>query len=179
MRTVLYLASIAFGGCWAAPAQPSAPRAPGLVVSQHGVGPLTASTTATLLALRDALPELRVTPRNDPNLELDIYDGATLIASVVPDDDGHVFNISVTSESIPVEGKPWRAGRTFQQSHVINMCECWGQKPVCYRTGEHVAVAFDRSCLDETDARSLRALDGLVIQRVIWSSPSFGEEDRD
>ncbi len=65
---------------------------------------------------------------------------------------------------------------------MLSRCECWGANPTCYKTGEHVAVNFDRACLNDDDdaqhpaanVRALRVLDGLVVQRVIWSVEPFG-----
>ncbi|MFT3691899.1 MAG: hypothetical protein QM831_02075 [Kofleriaceae bacterium] len=174
MRGLLYLA---MAGCWATPVKTPEPSHAPFVLSQHGAGPITDQTPATLNALRDALPELRVVPKNDPNLEFDLYDDGKPIGFVVPNDDGKIYNVHVTSATIAVDGKSWRAGSTFQGSRAIDNCECWGGNPICYKKGEHLAVAFQRSCLDEVDPRSLRVLDGLVIQRVIWSNEPLGAAD--
>ncbi len=135
---------------------------------------ITAKSTATLVALRETLPKLRVVPKNDPNLEFDLYDDNVMIGYVVPNDDGSVFNVQVSSDKVVIEGKPWRAGQPFQSSKGIDTCECWGENPTCYRKGEHLAVSFARSCFDSEDTRSYKALDGLVVQRVIWSVTPFG-----
>jgi len=164
-------------GCWAAPPNAPSPAKPpaGLVITQHGWGPITAATVATLVNLRALFPAYRVLPVNDPQLEYDIFDGKQKLGFVVINEDASVFNVHATSNKIRVEDRTWRAGEPFQDSKALTHCECWGANPTCYKTGEHIAVNFDRSCLDgDGDLRELRALDGLVIQRVIWSVEPFG-----
>jgi hypothetical protein len=162
--------------CWAAaPAPPAPPKsAAGLVITQHGWGPINEATVATLTNLRALFPAYRVVPANDPQLEYDIYDGKQKLGFVVLDDDASVFNVHATSNRVRVEDRTWRAGEPFQDSKALSHCECWGANPTCYKTGEHVAVNFARSCLDGDDPRELRVLDGLVVQRVIWSVEPFG-----
>jgi len=164
-------------GCWsAAPAPPAPPKSPaGLVITQHGWGPINASTVATLTNLRVLFPAYRVVPENDPQLEYDIYDGKQKLGFVVLNDDSSVFNVHATSNRVRVDDRGWRAGEAFRDAKSLTRCECWGQNPTCYKAGDHVAVNFDRSCLDDgNDPRSLRVLDGLVVQRVIWSVEPFG-----
>ena len=163
-------------GCWgSAPVAPASAKQPaGLVITQHGWGPINASTVATLTNLRALFPAYRVVPVNDPQLEYDIYDGKQKLGFVIINDDASVFNVHATSDKVRVEDRAWRAGQSFQDSKALSRCECWGSNPTCYKTGEHVAVNFDRSCLEGDDPRELRALDGLVVQRVIWSVEPFG-----
>jgi len=167
---------VVLAGCWSSP--PNAPAAAnqpgGLVITQHAWGPITAATVATLANLRALFPVYRVVPVNDPQLEYDIYDGKQKLGFVVINDDASVFNVHATSNRVRVEDRPWRAGESFQDSKALSRCECWGSNPTCYKTGEHIAVNFDRSCLEGDDPRELRALDGLVVQRVIWSVEPFG-----
>jgi len=161
-------------GCWSSPpSTPATTQPAGLVITQHGWGPINAATVATLANLRALFPVYRVIPVNDPQLEYDIYDGKQKLGFVI-NDDASVFNVHATSNRVRVEDRPWRAGESFQDSKALSRCECWGSNPTCYKTGEHIAVNFDRSCLEGDDPRELRALDGLVIQRVIWSVEPFG-----
>ena len=71
----------------------------------------------------------------------------------------------------------WRVGRVFGDSRHLTSCECWGPNPTCYAAGEHIAVNFARACEEvvSEDKESLRLLDGLTVQRVIWSPTPFGE----
>jgi len=163
-------------GCWSSPpSTPATTQPAGLVITQHGWGPINAATVATLANLRALFPAYRVVPVNDPQLEYDIFDGKQKLGFVVINEDASVFNVHATSNKIRVEDRTWRAGEPFQDSKALTHCECWGANPTCYKTGEHIAVNFDRSCLDgDGDLRELRALDGLVIQRVIWSVEPFG-----
>lgn len=171
-----WIVVLAISACWSASPPPLAPSKPqaGLVITQHGWGPISAATVATLTNLRALFPEYRVVPVNDPQLEYDIYDGKQKLGFVVINDDASVFNVHATSNRVRVEDRTWRAGEAFQDSKALTRCECWGSNPTCYKTGEHVAVNFDRSCLESDDPRQLRVLDGLVVQRVIWSVEPFG-----
>ena len=55
-------------------------------------------------------------------------------------------------------------------------CECWGDQPVCYKTGEHIAVSFKRACpgISDGDQHARAVLDGVTVQRMIWSPTPFG-----
>jgi hypothetical protein len=125
-------------------------------------------------------PTYEVRPVNDPNIEYDVFDKGERILFVVPNDDGSVFNVHATSGKVSITDHAWRVGQAFQGSTEITKCECWGDTPTCYKTGEHVAVNFDRDCTGLTDAnpRALKVLDGLVVQRVIWSPTAFGNESK-
>jgi hypothetical protein len=171
-----WIVALAVSGCWSSAPPPLAPTKsrPGLVITQHGWGPISAATVATLTNLRALLPAYRVVPVNDPQLEYDIFDGKQKLGFVVINDDASVFNVHATSNRVRVEDRTWRAGESFQDSKALTHCECWGSNPTCYKAGEHVAVNFDRSCLDGDDPREFRVLDGLVVQRVIWSVEPFG-----
>lgn len=150
-----------------------------ITVTRHGLGPIDSESKATLVDLRKALVGYEVKPANDGALQYDIYKDNEKLAFVVPDDNtGLVFNIHVTSSRVRVVGHPWRVGRVFGDSRHLTNCECWGPNPTCYAAGEHIAVNFDRECDDTivtADRESLRALDGLRVQRVIWSPTPFGE----
>jgi hypothetical protein len=127
--------------------------------------------------LRGLLVGYEVRPVNDGSLEYDIYKDGERLAYVVPDEQsGYVFNIHAVSARVSVRGHPWRVGRVFGGSAQLTTCECWGDNPTCYARGDHLAVNFDRQCRDVTgsDRRVLRELDGLIVQRVIWSPYPFG-----
>ena len=179
MRT--WIALVALTGCWGTGpsdtiANKSADRPGLLTMRTTGFGPIDASTVATLEHLRKLFPGYEVRPVNDPNLEYDIYAGSEKLAFVVLNDDMTVFNVHATSGKISIADRTWRVGEAFQGSGDLTHCECWGDNPTCYRNGEHVAVNFKRPCDDITSAgrRGLRALDGVVVQRLIWSPSAFG-----
>jgi hypothetical protein len=152
---------------------------PGLfTITASGFGPITATSRATLDSLRKMFPGYQVRPVNDPNLEYHIYAGSEQLAFIVLNDDMTVFNVHATSGRIAVSDRAWRVGATFQGSYQLTTCECWGDNPTCYKRGEHVAVNFKHECgtMTSGETRALRALDGLVVQRVIWSPIAFGDD---
>lgn len=143
------------------------------MIRQDGVGPIDATTETTLLRLRELLPRYRVEPLNDPQLEYDIFDKKEKLAFIVLAEGGKkVFNIHATSAKITVADRTWRVGRVFGDAKELTHCECWGENPTCYKNGDHIAVNFDRACL-ENDTQ-IEELDGLAPQRVIWSPDAFG-----
>jgi hypothetical protein len=172
------VAMACWSACWASsPPTAVAPSAPGaLVITATGVGPIDARTVATLANLRAILPHYKIVPLNDPQLEYEIYDGREKLGFVVINDDATVFNVHATSAKVAVADRAWRAGQPFGDARTLTRCECWGSNPTCYKTGEHVAVNFDRSCLESEDARAFKVLDGAIVQRVIWSVTPFGAE---
>lgn len=155
-------------------------EASALEITATKAGPIDRDSKATLTDLRARFVGFEVRPFNDGSLEYDVYLGGEKLLYVVPDDDGSVFNVHAVSSKVTVEGRSWRVGTAFGDAARITRCECWGPHPTCYATGEHVAVNFDRPCdglTDDNDApRSFRALDGLTVQRVIWSPTPFGED---
>ena len=174
MRWLLIL--IVAASCWEAPRAPGVvvQRDASLVITQTGFGPIDAKTVATLATLRGLLPAYHVTPKNDPNLQYDIFQGNEQIGFVVLNDDASVYNVHATSGVVRVENHNWRAGQAFQDAKLLTECVCWGDNPTCFKHGEHVAVNFNRTCIESDDPHALRALDGLVVQRVIWSPTAFG-----
>lgn len=157
-----------------------------LTMTVHGVGPIDGTTVVTLVELRRKLVGFEVKPVNDGSLQYDIYRDGERLAYVVPDDQsGYVFNVDAVSSRVNIAGHAWRVGARFQDASRLTICECWGANPTCYAEGEHIAVNFDRECDGLTnleDRNQLRVLDGLKIQRVIWSPTPFGEtagEDMD
>ncbi|HEY5948588.1 MAG TPA: hypothetical protein VIV40_24015 [Kofleriaceae bacterium] len=146
-----------------------------LTITEDGFGPLRADTPATLTALRAAFTGYDVRPTNDSTLSYSVYLGDEKLAWVIPNENGTLFNVHATSPRIETRGHDWRVGSGFQGSASLTDCECWGDNPTCYRRGGHVAVNFKRGCagLVGADARGLRVLDGVVVQRVIWSPTPF------
>jgi hypothetical protein len=172
-------------GCWRSPATPSSTigntsKGPAglLTITSTGFGPIDAKEAATLANMRKRFVGFDVRPVNDPNLEIHIYRGTEQLAFVVLNDDMTVFNVHATSGKVAVADRPWRVGAPFQGASELTTCECWGDNPTCFKTGEHIAVNFKRGCDGVTSGehRALRALDGLIVQRVIWSPNAFGVE---
>lgn len=148
-----------------------------LVITPTGVGPIDADTPATLMPLRRLLVGFEVKPVEDGGLQYEIYRDGERLAYVVPDDeDGTIFNIHAVSPRVEVASRDWRVGAPFRDARRLTHCECWGEHPTCFRKGEHVAVNFDRECysLEHGDRREFRVLNGLPVQRVIWSPRPFG-----
>jgi hypothetical protein len=177
MRRV-YVAFV-LAGCWGGspgPAKPTAAK-PLLAITQTGFGPVDGKTPATLTALRVAFTGFDVKPMNDADtLEYRVYQGDDMIAYVVPDDDGTIFNVHATSGKITVDGRDWKVGAPFQGASQLTQCECWGENPTCWKQGDHIAVNFARACgdLPGSEPRVLRVLDGVNVQRIVWSPHAFG-----
>jgi hypothetical protein len=171
-------------GC-GAPAPPPAlvPPDPGFPLTPQALGPLSARTPATLIALRKALAGYDVIPVNvdtDPDkasLEYQVYDGTKLLFVIVPTSEGAILNVHVATPRATATGRPWRVGAPFSGAATLTGCECWGGKPVCFKKGEHVAVTFDRACRGTTDARTRRALEGVAIKRLVWRPRPFGGDE--
>lgn len=155
---------------------PPAPP-PLLTMSATGFGPLQATSSATLVALRAAFAGYQVHPVHRDGLEYQVFERDQRLFTVVPAGDGSIFNIHVTSPKVAVaEHDSWKVGAKLVDWRALTACACWGGKPVCYRAGEHVALGFDRSCRGL--ARSLRGLEGLAIERTIWRPRPFGSPER-
>ena len=152
-----------------------------LVITEDSFGPLHAQSSATLTALRNAFTGYDVRPSNDSSLSYSVYLGDEKLVWVIPNEDGTLFNVHATSPRVETMGHDWRVGHAFSGGSSLTDCECWGDNPTCYRRGTHVAVNFKRDCSGLTGAvgrTALRALDGVEIQRVIWSPKPFaGDAD--
>jgi hypothetical protein len=151
-----------------------------LRVDASSVGPLTAEIPANLVGLREALPGFTVKPVNDgifEELHFAVYRGGELQFYVIRAEDGSIFNVHIMSPAAVIEDKPWRVGSTVANLSYLTYCECWGGKPVCYRWGEHIAIAFDMGC----DASALatpagrKVLHSERIHRAVWSPRPFDE----
>jgi len=180
MRSVHVAGLVVTGACWrgAAPPPPAPAHPAGeFAMSQAAFGPLDAHSVATLVPLRQTFAGYDVRPVNDDDtLEYRVFSGTEMLFYVVPDDDGTVFNVHATSPKIAVTDREWRVGAPFQGAARLTTCECWGDSPTCWKTGDHVAVNFARACgeLVHGDRRVLRVLDGVAVQRLIWSPKPFG-----
>ena len=178
----IWLGAIALAGCWGTgstphPTDTAISNGSGIfTITAGGFGPIDAKRPATLQSLRRMFVGYDVRPLNDPNLEYHIYSGTEKLAFIVLNDDMTVFNIHATSGKIAISDRPWRVGVAFQGSAELTQCECWGDNPTCFKKGDHVAVNFKRGCdgLTGGDRHALKVLDGLVVQRLIWSATELG-----
>lgn len=176
--------------CRSAPPPPPivlSPREPEITASEGAIGPVTAATRATVLALRKAFVGYSVQPANvfggdeevTQTLEYQVYQGREKLMVVVPREDGSILNVRVTSSKVAVADRPWRVGKPMPDATRIDHCECPGEHPICYKRGEHVAVGFDLKC-DQTRRRTrvVRVLQGAPITSLIWSPQPFGSRNR-
>jgi hypothetical protein len=159
----------------------STQQPPGVfTITARGFGPVDGKSVATLSAMRALFAGDEVKPVNvDNTLQFHVFRGGELLLYVVPGEDGTVFNVHATSSKISVSDRAWRAGESFTGAAMLTTCECWGANPTCFKKGEHIGVNFSRSCdgLVHVDARALKVLDGVKVERVIWSPTPFGTED--
>lgn len=181
-RGILFGALAACAAPQSIPVGEPAPEVPPAIfkITDHGVGPIDASTRATLTAVRELVGPLgfAVRPINDGGVELHVYDANEHLLYVIPNDDGSLFNVHVVSSSVPITQHPeWVIGKPFVHSERLTDCEPWGEHPMCWRAGDHVAVGFevDTEGLDTREGR--RSLEQTSIQRAVWSAKPFGDED--
>jgi hypothetical protein len=149
-------------------------------ITNDSIGPITGKTPANLTALRELLGKdgYTVRPVNNNGLEYHVFLNDELLFYVIENDDGSLFNVHVVSGKIEVAQHPqWRIAAPFPPDDVLTTCECWGEHPVCFKAGEHVAVAFKRGCDGLDDERMRKVLTGVTVQRVVWSPTPFGLED--
>ena len=146
------------------PARPPQPP-PLFTIRADALGPLKATTPATLAALRAALRGLDVEPLHANGLEYRVSHAGAKLFDVIPDDRGAILNVHVVSPRIAVAGRAWRVGAPFTRSDVTT-CECWATQTVCFKNGDHLAVALAKVCRDRIDPR---ALEGTPIRVAIWS----------
>ena len=149
-------------------------------ITADSMGPITGKTPANLIALRELLGKdgYDVRPINNNGVEFHVFLKDELLFRVVPNDDGSLFNVHVVSGKIEITQHPqWKIGAAFAGDDVLTTCECWGAHPVCFKTGEHVAVAFKRACDGLDDERMRKVLAGVTVERAVWSPTPFGVED--
>jgi hypothetical protein len=145
---------------------PSAPPAL-FTISERACGPLTATSPATLVALRTAFAGYDVAPINSDGLEYRVTSGGTRLLDVIPDEDGSLLDVFVMSPDVAIDRHSWRVGAPFALED-ITTCECWGEQIVCFKDGAHIAVALARVCRATPMARE--ALAGVPIRTAIWSA---------
>jgi hypothetical protein len=163
-------------GCSTPP--PLTPRPPSTVpplftISERACGPLTPASPATLVALRAAFAGYDVAPINtSDSLEYRVTQrGATRILDVIPDDAGTILDVFILSPDIAIDRHAWRVGAPFTLEQTTT-CECWGEQTVCFRDGDHIAVALARVCREGALATpaARNSLAGTPIRTVIWSA---------
>lgn len=157
---------------------PSPP--PFFAIEDAGLGPINKDTRANLTAIRELVGPhgYTVRPINDGGIELHVYDRSEHLFYVIPNDDGSLFNVHVVATSIPITQHPeWVIGKPFVRSDLLTFCEAWGDHPVCWRAGDHVAVGFavDTDGLGTPEGRT--RLEGVPIQRAVWRAKPFGTDD--
>lgn len=171
------------GACAAKPVQPPAkPVAPlpdtSMTITETAMGRLDGKSRSTLEALRGLLVGFDVRAQYISGIEYHVYKNGEHLYYVIPTEGRplELFNVHVVSNKFSVAGKSWRASEPFRGASALTRCECWGDMPVCYRQGEHVAVAFKRGCagLTDGDTHARSVLDGVTVQRMIWSPTEFG-----
>lgn len=149
-------------------------------ITDAGVGPIDKATRANLTAVREIVGPhgYAVRPINDGGVELHVYDGTEHLFYVIPNDDGSLFNVHVVSSSIAITQHPeWVVGKPFVHSDLLTYCEAWGSHPVCWREGDHVALGFKISTDGLVTPEDRKALEGVPIQRAVWSPKPFGKDD--
>jgi hypothetical protein len=184
-RLVLACALIAGcgGGSQVPPPKPPAPPPPvakvtapaPLAVTDSGLAGIDAASRVTLVELRKELAAAGYTVKPDNNgmsLVFDVFRGEDQLFYVVPNEDGTLFNVHVTSTKI-ASPQGWHVGGSL--SDLSNMsCECWGSQgdevATCFHPGEHVAVVYERACsgMALNEERNRKVLQGATISRLVW-----------
>lgn len=169
-----------------APAVPVAePTGAVVTIGPASVGPITAKTPATLIALRAALLGFEVKPAHIPlgagtnKLGYAVYKDGEKLLHVIPDANGALFNIHALSPKVAIADRPWKIGAKLASVKAISTCKCWAEEVVvCFKAGDHVAVAFSRECgYDTYESESDRQdLIGLPIHHVMWSPKPYAED---
>ncbi len=141
------------------------------------LGPIVPTTLATEEALHELLgSRFTVKPVDHSGVALHVFLGDELLFYVIPNENHTLFNIHVVSPKIGIAEHPdWVIKSPFQGSEPLTACECWGQHPVCFRAGDHVALAFEIDCGGLGSPQERRAhLIGVPIQRAVWNPAPFG-----
>lgn len=142
-------------------------------------GPITAMTPATVEAIQRAVgsaARIETVERRGP--ELHAFVGDELVFYVIPnDDDETLFNIHAVSPKVSIVEHPdWIIGSPFPGADLLTSCECWGDHPMCFVRGDHVAVGFVVACDGLDTPRERRVLQGVPIQRAVWNPKPFGAD---
>jgi hypothetical protein len=173
---------------------PAVPE-PALAASETALGPLDAKTPGTLVALRAAFAGYDVfpahvagsapeptydedEPEHFPTLEYQVFERGEKLLRVVPSQQGGILNVHITSRKIGVAKRPWRVGAPLIGATHFDQCECWDARAVCFKRGEHVAVAFEKKCVASRGARRARILEGATIAFLVWSPRAFGATEQ-
>lgn len=176
----------ACGGTARAPARTLSNEVPATVgrmalfeLGPASFGPITPMTRATVEALQQAVgANVRIEAIDRRGTELHAYLGREHLFYVIPNDDGSLFNVHAVSPKISIVEHPdWIIGAPFSGTDRITNCECWGDHPMCFARGEHVAVGFVVECTGLDTPRERRAaLQGVPIQRAVWNPKPFGTD---
>ena len=148
------------------------------VLRRGSLGPLVPSTMATPEAIQALVGSRYVVKQVDDD-QVDVYLGDELLFYVIATDGDALFNVHCPSNKIAIEEHPdWIIGAPLTNVTPLDACECWGPHPMCFGTGDHVAIGFDVPCQGEanfdTEAER-KALLGVPIQRAVWNPRPFGD----
>jgi hypothetical protein len=143
----------------------------------ESLGPIVPSTPVTEEALQALLGShytVKIVDRSGDEVHVSLRD--ELLFYVIPTEEGTLFNVHVVSPKIAIAEHPeWIIHSPFVNAEPLTACECWGQHPVCFRAGDHVAVAFEIDCGGlATPAERQQHLIGVPIQRAVWNPQPFG-----
>lgn len=186
------------------PGGPQARPAPGLanhagsedfrplfMVTEAGIGPIRAGVQVTEEALRPLLPGYDV--KAEPGWDLDemaVYKNGDRLFHVVPDGDGRVLTVHVTSPRIAAKAG-WRVGTTLDDVRGLGSCQCFPNGIACYAEGSLVIalVEDDHLCedmlreneaarqqtirLERGDPEALATMRGHRIKELQWFSRSW------
>ena len=180
MRRAFVVVALA-AGCSGAATQstttPTAPAAP-IMITANGIGALDAKTPATLIALRTQLAGYQVTPVNRvEGLEFEVKQNGETLFFVIPDEDGKILNVHVTSAKFGVADHAWAIGKTLAPADATE-CECWGDKPLCFKKGDKIGASFDAHC-EQYDTGLRQKVANAPIARVVWSPMGFENPDEE
>jgi hypothetical protein len=166
-------------------AVPVAEPAAAVTIGPASVGPITAKTPANLIALRAALIGYEVKPAHvalgasTTKLGFAVYKDGEKLLHVYPDESGAIFNIHALSARVAIADRPWKIGAKLNSVKSISTCKCWAEEVVvCFKAGDHLAVAFSRECSYdsyETDDER-QDLIGLPIHHVLWSPKPYAQD---
>lgn len=146
-------------------------------LGRDSFGPITALTPATEDALRRVLGSTyRVAIVERHGAEVHAYLGTELLFYVIPNEDHSLFNIHAVSPKISILEHPdWVIGSPFTGADALTDCECWGEHPMCFERGNHVAVGFVVDCDGLKTPEQRQKLRGVPLQRAVWNPKAFGD----